>query len=168
MNRERWFKTRLKIRLKNSRNILEWPRTKLWSTCRYASHSEFTIKKPERQNFYRKTKILDMKIQIQISPTTCPALINSRKHECKSCQPKQKTRRKLHKKVFERIKESKWGTSCKYLLIKHPWYTNELARTLFPVGVESIKNIKIKWTTELEAYNIPSSHMHSSPTTYKL
>ena len=74
-----------------------------------------------------------MKIQIQISPITCPVLINRRKHECNSCQPKQKTRRKLHKKVFERIKESKWGTSCKYMWIKHPWYTIELARTLFPV-----------------------------------
>ena len=131
------------IRLKNSRNILEWPRTKLWSTGRYASHSEFTRKKPKGRISIEK---LNMKIQIKISPITCPVLINSRKHECKSCQPKQKTRRKLHKKVFERIKESKWGTSCKYLWIKHPWYTNELARTLFPVGVESIKNIKIKWT----------------------
>ena len=32
----------------------------------------------------------------------------------------QKTRRKLHKKLFERIKESKWGKSkggksCKYM-----------------------------------------------------
>ena len=25
----------------------------------------------------------------------------------------QKTRRKLHKKIYERIKESEWGTSCK-------------------------------------------------------
>ena len=27
----------------------------------------------------------------------------------------QKTRRKLHRKVFERIKESKGGTYCKYM-----------------------------------------------------
>ena len=25
----------------------------------------------------------------------------------------QKTRRKLHRKIFERIKDSKWETSCK-------------------------------------------------------
>ena len=35
-------------------------------------------------------------------------LIKSRKHEYKSCQPKQKMRRKLHRKAFERINESKW------------------------------------------------------------
>ena len=38
----------------------------------------------------------------------------------KCCQPMQKTRRKLHKKVFERIKESKWVTSFKSMRIKHP------------------------------------------------
>ena len=31
----------------------------------------------------------------------------------------QNTGGKLHKKVFERIKESKWGTSCKFMWIKH-------------------------------------------------
>ena len=82
-----------------------------------------------------------MKILIQISPIpgTCTVLINRKK----SCQPKQKTRRKLHSKVFERIKESKWGISCKYMWIKDPWNTSELERTLFSVQ-SATNNIQIK------------------------
>ena len=38
----------------------------------------------------------------------------------KCFQLKQKTRRKLHRMVFERIKESKWGISCTSL--KHKSY----------------------------------------------
>ena len=60
----------------------------------------------------------------------------------------QKMRRKLHRKIFERIKESKWETSCKsneaniletqvVLLICS--YT-ELSRTLLPI--ESTNNKK--------------------------
>ena len=63
----------------------------------------------------------------------------------------QKTRRKLHKTVFERMKESKWGTSCKSIWIKNPWNTShipylasELTKTLLPV--ESTNNRKIKIT----------------------
>ena len=57
---------------------------------------------------------------------------------------KQKTR-----KAFMRIKESKWGTSCKSMWIKHPWNTShipysDLAKTLFPV--ENRNNVKIKIT----------------------
>ena len=33
----------------------------------------------------------------------------------------QNKRRKMHRKVFERIKESKWGTSCKSMCIKQLW-----------------------------------------------
>ena len=48
----------------------------------------------------------------------------------------QKTRKTLHRKAFERIEESKWRTSCKFIWIKHPWNTShipssDLARTLF-------------------------------------
>ena len=57
---------------------------------------------------------------------------------------KAKTRRNFHRKVFKRIKESKWGTSGKYLGIKHPWNESELARTLR--YVESTNNTKIKIT----------------------
>ena len=41
---------------------------------------------------------------------------------------KNKTRRKLHRKAFERIKESRWETSYKYMWIKHPWNAGELGR----------------------------------------
>ena len=34
------------------------------------------------------------------------------------CQPKQKVKRKLYRKVFERINESKWGTSYESIWIK--------------------------------------------------
>ena len=57
---------------------------------------------------------------------------------------KVKTKRKLHKKVFKRVKESKWGTSCKYRWIKGPWNASEFARTL--CLFESTNNIKIKIT----------------------
>ena len=40
-------------------------------------------------------------------------VLNSREYENNYCQPKQKMKRKMHKKVFKRIKDSKWGTSCK-------------------------------------------------------
>ena len=48
-----------------------------------------------------------------------------------------------------KIKESKWGTSCKSMWIKHPWNTghipySDLAKTLFPV--ENRNNVKIKIT----------------------
>ena len=61
----------------------------------------------------------------------------------------QEMRRKLHRKVIKKIKESEWGTSCKYLWVKLSWNTihipyRELARNLFPV--ESTNNIKIKIT----------------------
>ena len=36
-------------------------------------------------------------------------------------QRKYKTKRKLHRKVFERINESKWGTLYKSMWIKHLW-----------------------------------------------
>ena len=48
-------------------------------------------------------------------------------------------RRKLLMKVFERIKESEWGTSSKSMWIKHPWNTS--ARTF-----ESKNHIKIEIT----------------------
>ena len=48
----------------------------------------------------------------------------------------QKTWRTFHRKILERNKESKWGTPCKPLWIKHPWNAShtsysELTRTLF-------------------------------------
>ena len=67
-------------------------------------HTQNSLEKNRKTEFLQKTKTLDMKIQVQISPITCPVLIN-RKHECKSYQPKQKMRRKLHRKVLVRIKE---------------------------------------------------------------
>ena len=51
-----WWYGLLKIRLKNSRNILEWPQTKLRSTVRCASHSEFTRKKPKDRISIEKLK----------------------------------------------------------------------------------------------------------------
>ena len=60
----------------------------------------------------------------------------------------ENTRTKLLRKVFERIKESKWGTSYKSMRIKHPWnksyflYDSELARTF-----ESKNHIRIKLTS---------------------
>ena len=38
-----WFSTA--IQLKNSKNILRWLWTKLWSTCKYTSHSELSTQK---------------------------------------------------------------------------------------------------------------------------
>ena len=68
-----------------------------------------------------RTRTLDRKIQIQIStPATCSILTNSRKR----CKTKQKTRGKLHNKVFGRIKESKCGISCKYMCIQHTKFTS--------------------------------------------
>ena len=64
--------------IKNSRNILEWPKTKLRSTGVYTSHSELTREKWKTE-FLQKTWILDMKMQIQL-----------RKHKCKCYQPKQR------------------------------------------------------------------------------
>ena len=55
--------------------------------------------------------MIDLKIQKQIS----------QKHECKCCQLKDKKKIAQDKKVFERIKESKWGTCFlnQTTLIKH-------------------------------------------------
>ena len=94
----------------------------------------------------KKNRTHDLKIQKQISPT-CLAIVISKNYECKCCQLKQKTRREFHKKVYERIRESKCGASSKFFSIKHPWNTShipysELTRTLFPV--ESTNNTKIK------------------------
>ena len=57
-------------------------------------------------------------------------------------------RKKLHRKAFERIKESKWGTSCKsenqtsLIQKSYSLYSKLASRTLFPV--ESTNSIKIK------------------------
>ena len=63
---------------KNSRNILGWPKTKLRSTGVYTTHSELTREKWKTE-FLQKTRILDMKIQVQL-----------RKHKCKCYQRKQR------------------------------------------------------------------------------
>ena len=39
---------------------------------------------------------------------------------------KVKDKNKLQKKAFERIKESKWGTANKSMLIKHPRITSHI------------------------------------------
>ena len=54
----------------------------------------------------------------------------------------KKMRKKMHRKLFEWVKESKLGTSGKSMSIKHSLNTRKLTRTLFPV--ESTNNIKIK------------------------
>ena len=61
----------------------------------------------------------------------------------------QKTRRKLHRNRLERIKESKWGTSCKSsesnileTQVIFSYSYSELARTLLPVE-STIAKIKI-------------------------
>ena len=98
-------------------------------------------------------------------------LINNRKDNCKCCQPKQKTRRKLHWKVFESIKESKRGTFSKSTWIKHPWNTNkvifpsELARTLFPV--ESTNKNKLpqsyrKWIHLVRVHGKTTGEWHTN------
>ena len=79
----------------------------------------------------KKIRTLDMKIQIQF-----------RKHERKCYQSKQMWEKKFNRKVFERIKKSKWGICCKSMGIKHPWNVSKLARTL--CLVETIYNRKIK------------------------
>ena len=58
--------------------------------------------KTKRETFYKKIRTLDLKIQKQISPC-----IVIRKHEWDHMNARfasQKTRRKLHRKVFERTK----------------------------------------------------------------
>ena len=60
--------------------------SRLLSTAKYASHSRLT-RQNQKTEFLQKTRTLDLKIQKKISPT-CIALINSRKHERKCCQPK--------------------------------------------------------------------------------
>ena len=67
-------------------------------------------------------------------------------HECKkSCQPNQKTRRKLRREVFERFKESKWGKSWKLYesnIVTHKKYSLYLLNVLdkpelyFPLKVQ--------------------------------
>ena len=54
----------------------------------------------------------------------------------------KKMRKKMHRKLFKWVKESKLGTSGKSMSIKHSLNTRKLTRTLFPV--ESTNNIKIK------------------------
>ena len=48
-------------------------------------------------------RTLDLKIQKQIKPST----------NKNASVASEKTRRKLHRNVLERIKEPKWGISCK-------------------------------------------------------
>ena len=53
-----------------------------------------------------------------------------------TCFSSQKTGRKLHRKVFEKIIDSSWRTSCKSMSpgnASKSWLC-ELARILFPVG----------------------------------
>ena len=76
-------------------------------------------------------------------------LINSRKGQCKYCKLRRKIKIKLHRKVFERIKESKFGISSKFIGIKDPWRAShisysEIIRTLF--RLKSTNNIKINIT----------------------
>ena len=62
-------------------------------------------------------------------------------------------KRKLYRTVFERIKESKWKTSCKYenqTFLKYksyPLYSDFASKTLF--SLESINCIKIKITHQI-------------------
>ena len=53
-----------------------------------------------------------------------------------TCFSSQKTGRKLHRKVFERIIDSSWRTSCKYISAGNTSKSElcELARILFLVG----------------------------------
>ena len=63
----------------------------------------------------------------------------------------QKTRRKLHRNVFKRIKESKWGASCKSMWIKQPLNAYSLWRgqaTALFSPAESKNNTKIKVTQQ--------------------
>ena len=54
-----------------------------------------------------------------------------------------KTSRNLHWKVFESIKESKWGTSCKSIYMNQATFILEpLHELLFPV--ESTTSQKLK------------------------
>ena len=45
-------------------------------------------------------------------------LINSRKHEWRCCQPKQKISIKLHRKVFQMIKESNVERMCESIILE--------------------------------------------------
>ena len=98
----------------------------MWSSARYKPHSELTKQsKTKRQsNFLQKTRAFDLKIQ------KLAAVLNE-------SVASQKSIRKLHMKVFESIKESKWRTFCKSM-----WnHTNELARILF-VKVQKTQKLK--------------------------
>ena len=68
---------------------------------RYTPHSELTRHKP-KDRILQKFRTINLKIQEQISLSTN---MNTR-------VASQKTR-KLHMKVFGRVKESKWRLSCK-------------------------------------------------------
>ena len=63
---ENGFKSgiRLKIRLENSRNILGQLWSKLWSTARYAPHSDKSDTN-QKTEFPQKTRTLDLNTKIQ-------------------------------------------------------------------------------------------------------
>ena len=103
----------------------------MWSSARYKPHSELTKQsKTKRQsNFLQKTRAFDLKIQ------KLAAVLNE-------SVASQKSIRKLHMKVFESIKESKWRTFCKSMWNQKALnHTNQLARILF-VKVQKTQKLK--------------------------
>ena len=82
-------------------------------------YSQLTKTKTKRQNFYKKPEHLIWKNQNK------SALNNTLPETWMHCyQPKQKIRRKLHRKVFEKIKESKCGI----------WLETQVM-TLYDIGI---------------------------------
>ena len=125
--------------------MFRWLMRSWWYSSQY---EKIKICGSEFKFFVSIFRKVDLNIQKQHYFLSTYKLINSRKHEWKCCWAKQKMRRNLQRKVFERIKESKWGTSCKsenQTSLKHkPYslYSKLASRTLF--AAESTNSIKTK------------------------
>ena len=105
----------------------------VWASIHCESRMEkhdLQARKSWWQNSSQKTEHLTSKYKNK----SALVLINSRKHECKCCQLKDK--KKMHRKVFKRIKESWWGTSYKSLWIKSNSLKGIIARIYFLLKVQ--------------------------------
>ena len=80
-------------------------------------HTQDKLDKNQKTEFLQNRiyRTLDLKLKKQISPTCIVLIVGNMNGSINASVSSQKTRMKLRRKVFERIKESKWGTSCKYV-----------------------------------------------------
>ena len=72
-------------------------------------HTHNELDKSQKTEFPKKTGTLDLKIQKK----SALALIKSRKYECKCYQSKDN--KKFAHESIERIKESKWKKTCRFM-----------------------------------------------------